>query len=143
MSNAPKIAILLIRLIAVVFSTVITASEVVYADKKDSKKNQKVDNKIECKIDIDHIKNSDVGPNNQQCDNESISLIDSTLIQSSPDNGDGDNLTSPRVLSVDPNDNENNVPVDTEIKVTFDRSMDQDTLDDGSLDILNNLVIAL
>ena len=89
-----------------------------------SKKNQKIDDKVECEIDIDHNKNSVVGPNNQLCDNDSISLIDSTLIQSSPDNGNG-NFTSPTVLSVDPQDNENNVPLNTEIRVTFDRTMDQ------------------
>ena len=136
MSNAAKLAIVLFGLISVGLSTIMTASEVVYADKKDSKKNQKVDHKVECEIDIDHNKNSVVGPNNQQCDNDSISLIDSTLIQSSPDNGNGDNI-APTVLSVDPNDNENNVSLNTEIKVTFDRTMDQDTLDDGSLKIFN------
>jgi len=38
---------------------------------------------------------------------------------------------------VDPNDNQNNVALNTEIKVTFDETMDQDTLDDGSLNIFN------
>ena len=109
-----------------------TASEPVFADKKDSKKNQKADHKIECEIDIDHNKNSDVGPNNQLCDNDSISLIDSTLIQSSSDKGTVI-YNSPTVVSVDPNDNQNNVPLNTEIKVTFDEKMDEDTLDDGSL----------
>ncbi len=39
--------------------------------------------------------------------------------------------------SVTPNDNDNNVALNTEIKVTFDEKMDQDTLDDGSLNIFN------
>jgi hypothetical protein len=53
---------------------------------------------------------------------------------SSSDNSD---FTSPTVKSVDPNDEQDNVPLNTEIKVTFDESMDQDTLDDGSLIIFN------
>ena len=41
------------------------------------------------------------------------------------------------MVSVDPNDNQNNVALNTEIKVTFDEKMDEDTLDDGSLNIFN------
>ncbi|HEY1249474.1 MAG TPA: Ig-like domain-containing protein, partial [Nitrososphaera sp.] len=53
---------------------------------------------------------------------------------SSSDDDDND-YDSPTVKSVDPNDGQDNVPLNTEIKVTFDEKMDQDTLDDGSLDI--------
>jgi Bacterial Ig-like domain/Bacterial Ig domain len=52
-------------------------------------------------------------------------------------NDNNDDFDSPTVKSVDPQDGENNVPLNTEIKVTFDESMDQDTLDDGSLRIFN------
>ena len=54
---------------------------------------------------------------------------------SSDDNND--DFDSPTVKSVDPNDNQNNVALNTEIKVTFDEKMDENTLDDGSLNIFN------
>ena len=50
---------------------------------------------------------------------------------------DDDDFDSPTVKSVDPNDNQNNVALNTDIKVTFDEKMDEDTLDDGSLNIFN------
>ena len=55
----------------------------------------------------------------------------------SSDDNNNDDFDSPTVKSVDPNDNQNNVAFNTEIKVTFDEKMDQDTLDDGSLNIFN------
>ena len=54
---------------------------------------------------------------------------------SSSSDNNNDDFDSPTVKSVDPQDNDNNVPTNTEIKVTFDEKMDQNTLDDGSLDI--------
>ena len=53
------------------------------------------------------------------------------------DDNDDDDFDSPTVKSVTPNDGQNDVSLNTEIKVTFDEKMDQDTLDDGSLDIFN------
>ena len=102
-----------------------------------SEKNQKSSPKINCEIHIDaedHLNNNEFGPNEQQCLNNSNNIKDSTVIQNPPSNGEFD---SPTVVSVDPNDNQNNVPLNTEIKVTFDENMDQDTLDDGSLNIFN------
>ena len=69
-----------------------------------------------------------------QCNNTNSNIKDSTVIQNPPSNGDSE---PPTVVSVDPNDNQNNVPLDTEIKVTFDEKMDENTLDDGSLRIFN------
>src|SRR6185503_15602628 len=71
-----------------------------------------------------------------QCLNNSNNIKDSTVTQTSPGDNNGD-FGSPTVVSVDPNDNQNNVPLNTEIKVIFDEKMDENTLDDGSLNIFN------
>jgi len=49
MKAVVELAIVLIKLVSLGFSTRITASELVFADKRDSKKNQEADHKIECK----------------------------------------------------------------------------------------------
>ena len=68
-------------------------------------------------------------------DDGSSSSSDDNCCSSSDDNND--DFDSPTVKSVDPNDNQNNVALNTEIKVTFDEKMDENTLDDGSLNIFN------
>lgn len=52
---------------------------------------------------------------------------------SSSNNGD---FTSPTVKSTDPKDNDNNVPVDTQITVTFSEKMDKNSIDTGSLSLV-------
>jgi len=55
---------------------------------------------------------------------------------SSSDNSD---FTSPTVKSTDPSDGDNNVPTDlSEIKVTFDESIDKNSVDSGSLSLFTN-----
>lgn len=54
---------------------------------------------------------------------------------SSSNNGD---FTSPTVKSTDPKDNANNVPVDTQITVTFSEKMDKNSIDTGSLSLSSN-----
>jgi hypothetical protein len=66
--------------------------------------------------------------------NDNYNYDDGSSSSSSDDNND---YTSPTVKSVDPNDEQDNVPLNTEIKVTFDEKMDQDTLDERSLLIFN------
>ena len=47
-----------------------------------------------------------------------------------------DDFTSPTVKSTDPNDGDNNVPSDlSEINVTFDESIDKNSVDTGSLSV--------
>ena len=56
---------------------------------------------------------------------------------SSDDNND--DFNSPTVKSTDPSDGDNNVPMDlSEIKVTFDESIDKDSIDSGSLSLFTN-----
>ena len=67
----------------------------------------------------------------QQCVNNSNNIKDSTVTQTSP----GD-FGSPTVVSTDPSDGDNNVPTDlSEIKVTFDESIDKNSVDTGSLSV--------
>lgn len=61
---------------------------------------------------------------------------DSSSSDGSSDSSSSD-FNSPTVKSVSPGHNEDNVPLDTKIKVTFDEKMDQNTLDDGSLFLEN------
>lgn len=73
------------------------------------------------------------------------STFDNSFDSSSSSDGSSDNccdsssddFNSPTVKSVSPGHNEDNVPLDTKIKVTFDEKMDQNTLDDGSLFLEN------
>ena len=56
---------------------------------------------------------------------------------SSDDNND--DFNSPTVKSTDPSDGDNNVPTDlSEIKVTFDESIDKNSMDTGSLSVFAN-----
>ena len=55
---------------------------------------------------------------------------------SSSDNNNNDDFNSPTVKSTDPSDGDNNVPTDlSEIKVTFDESIDKNSVDTGSLSV--------
>src|SRR4029077_8514064 len=107
----------------------------VFADKE---KNQNSIPKINCQIHIDaedHLNNNDFGPNQQQCLNNSNNIKDSTVTQTSPGDNNGD-FGSPTVVSTDPSDGDNNVPVDlSEIKVTFDENIDKNSVDTGSLSV--------
>ena len=102
----------------------------------DTKKNASPE--LECKHEIKDNKDSTI---DSECTNNSQILIDSNILESPSDgggngggNGNGD-TTRPTVVSVDPNDGQNDIPLNTQIKVVFSESMDQDTLDDGSVDI--------
>ena len=70
-----------------------------------------------------------------------LMIITMMMVAASDDNccddNNDDDFDSPTVKSVTPNDGQNDVSLNTEIKVTFDEKMDEDTLDDGSLDIFN------
>ena len=103
-----------------------------------SEKNQNSSPKINCEIHIDakeHLNNNDIGPTNQQCLTNSNNIKDSTVTQTSPGDNNGD-FGSPTVVSTDPSDGDNNVPTDlSEIKVTFDESIDKNSVDTGSLSV--------
>ena len=119
--------------LVILVSTAVTAwATLAFADKdcdknedkncSHSEKNQNSSPKINCEIHIDaedHLNNNDFGPNKQQCLNNSNNIKDSTVTQTTPGDNNGD-FDSPTVVSVDPNDNQNNVALNTEIKVTFD-----------------------
>ena len=104
----------------------------VFADQKSSPK-------VECEVDTDindHNKNTVVGPTDLQCSINSSNIKDSTVIQNPPSNGGTDSL---KVESTDPSDGDNNVPTDlSEIKVTFDESIDENSVDTGSLSVFAN-----
>jgi hypothetical protein len=99
-----------------------------------AEKDQNSSPKINCEIHIDaqdHLNNNDFGPNEQQCLNNSNNIKDSTVIQNPPSNGDFESLT---VVSTDPSDGDNNVPVDlSEIKVKFNKNIDKNSVDTQSL----------
>jgi len=99
-------------------------------------KNQKNSPKIECEINsiIDHNSDNNVIGNNQDCINNSPNIIDSTI--NGPSNNISGDFTSPTVVSTDPKDNANNVPVDTQITVTFSEKMDKNSIDTGSLSLV-------
>ena len=110
----------------------------------DIKEIMKQSPKLKCKIDS-NIEDLRVGERidgtNLICEMDTIGSIDSNVtINNSPSgggNGGNGDFTSPTVVSVTPNDNENDVSLSTEIKVTFDENMNQDSLDDGSIQIFN------
>jgi hypothetical protein len=97
-------------------------------------KNQKLNPNTECKVDTDvtdHNKNTVVGPVDLQCNSNNSNVRDSTVIQNPPSDGGSDSL---KVVSTDPSDGENNVPVDlSEIKVTFNKKIDKNSVDTESL----------
>jgi hypothetical protein len=135
MRNLSKIMLLSFIFLAIGLSTLTTGltSVPVFADKE---KNQNSSPKINCEIHInaeDHLNNNDFGPNEQQCLNNSNNIKDSTVTQTSPGDNNGD-FGSPTVVSTDPSDGDNNVSVDlSEIKVTFDKKIDKNSVDTGSL----------
>ena len=97
---------------------------------------QKSSPKVECEVDTDindHNKNTVVGPTDLQCSINSSNIRDSTVIQNPPSNGGSDSL---KVDSTDPSDGDNNVPTDlSEIKVTFNKKIDKNSVDTGSLSL--------
>ena len=135
MRNLSKLFLPSFGFLAIGLSTITTGltSVPVFADKE---KNQNSSPKINCEIHIDaedHLNNNDFGPNEQQCLNNSNNIKDSTVIQNPPSNGGTDSLT---VVSTDPSDGDNNVPTDlSEIKVTFNKKIDKNSVDTGSLSV--------
>ena len=103
-----------------------------------SEKNQNSSPKINCEIHIgaqDHLNNNDFGPTEQQCQNNSNNIKDSTVTQTSPGDNN-DDFTSPTIVSTDPSDGDNNVPPDlSEITVTFSEKIDKNSVDTGSLSV--------
>ena len=132
--NLSKLFLLSFGLIAIGLSTIILitglTSTSVFA------KNQNSTPKINCEIHIDakdHLNNNNFGPTEQQYLNNSNNIKDSTVIQNPPSNGD---FESPTVVSTDPSDGDNNVPADlSEIKVTFDKKIDKNSVYRGSLSV--------
>jgi hypothetical protein len=120
---------LAVGLLVLVFSTGIAWVTPVFADN-----NQKLNPKTECEVDTDvtdHNKNTVVGPIDLQCNSNNSNIRDSTVIQNPPSNDGSDSL---KVVSTDPSDGENNVPVDlSEIKVTFNKKIDKNSVDTESL----------
>ena len=106
-----------------------------------SEKNQNSSPKINCEIHIGaegHLNNNDFGPTNQQCQNNSNNIKDSTVTQTSPGDNN-DDFTSPTVASTDPSDGDNNVPSDlSKITVTFSEKIDKNSVDTGSLSVFAN-----
>ena len=97
-------------------------------------KNQKLNPNTECEVNTDvtdHNKNTVVGPIDLQCNSNNSNIRDSTVIQNPPSNGGSDSL---KVVSTDPSDEENNVPVDlSEIKAKFNKKIDKNSVDTESL----------
>ena len=121
-----------IGLLALISTFGMTWGNDVFADQKSSPK-------VECDVDTDvtdHNKNTVVGPTDLQCSINSSNIRDSTIIQNPPSNGDFESLT---VVSTDPSDGDNNVPTDlSEIKVTFNKKIDSNSVDTGSLFVFAN-----
>ena len=138
MRNLSKLFLLSFGLIAIGLSTITTGltSVPAFADKD---KNQNSSPKINCEIHInaeDNLNNNDFGPNEQQCLNNSNNIKDSTVIQNPQSNGGTDSL---KVVSTDPGDGDNNVPVDlSEIKVKFNKNIDKNSVDTESLALFAN-----
>ena len=79
------------------------------------------------------MNNDDFGPTEQQCLNNSNNIKDSTVIQNPPSNG---GTNSFKVVDTNPSDGDNNVTTDlSEIKVTFDKKIDKNSVDTGSLSV--------
>ena len=69
------------------------------------------------------------------CNSNNSNIEDSTIMQN-PSHGDFESLA---VVSTDPSDGENDVPVDlSEIKVTFNKKIDKNSMDTGSLAMFAN-----
>ena len=72
----------------------------------------------------------------EQCLNNSNNIKDSTVIQNPQSNGGTDSL---KVVSTNPGDGDNNVPVDlSEIKVKFNKNIDKNSVDTESLALFAN-----
>ena len=101
-----------------------------------SEKNQNSSPKINCEIHIgaeDHLNNNEIGPTGQQCLNNSNNIKDSTVIQNPRSDGGTDSF---KVVDTNPSDGDNNVPVDlSEIIVTFNKNIDENSVDTGSLSV--------
>jgi hypothetical protein len=113
-------------------------------DKKECKKNEGGNNcndtkkSVSPELECEHqIKDNEGSVIDSKCTNNSQILIDSNINELPSDGGGNGDFDSPTVVSVDPNDGQNNVALNTEIKVVFSETMDQGTLDDDSLDIFN------
>jgi hypothetical protein len=153
--NSPKLVLRNPTLIIVVLASLLTLGfnlsavigivPTIFADdgdKKECKKNEGGNNcndskksaspELECK---NEIQDNDGSSIDSECTNNSQILTDSIIISRPGDGGGNGDTTRPTVIGVVPNDNQNNVPLNTEIGVVFSKSVDQDTLDDGSLDI--------
>jgi hypothetical protein len=98
--------------------------------------NQNSNPKINCNIHIDATDgtNNNFGPTNQQCQNNSNNIKDSTVTQTPPNDNNQGQFT---VKSTFPSDGDNNAALDTDVKVTFSESVDKNTIDTGSLDVFN------
>jgi hypothetical protein len=107
--------------LVILVSTAVTAwATLAFADQKSSPK-------IECKVDTEVI--------DHNCNSNNSNIEDSPVIQN-PSDGDFESLA---VVSTDPSDGENDVPVDmSEIKVTFNKKIDKNTVDTGSLALFAN-----
>jgi len=75
-----------------------------------------------------------VGPTNLECKNNSTIISDSTITESNNGTNNEDH-TSPTIVSTVPKDNDNNVPLDTQIIVTFSEKMDKNSIDIQSLSL--------
>jgi len=149
MNNSEIRRFLSIGLLALISTIGMTWGTHVYADNECDKnddnncnhteKNQKSSPKVECEVDTDitdHNRNTVVGPTDLQCNSSSSNIRDSTVIQNPPPNGGTDSLT---VVSTDPSDGDNNVRTDlSEIKVTFNKKIDKNSVDTGSLALFAN-----
>ncbi|MFI5405707.1 MAG: Ig-like domain-containing protein [Nitrososphaerales archaeon] len=119
--------------LAIGLSTITTGltSVPVFADKD---KNQKLSPKTECAVDTDvkdRNKNTAIGPIDLQCNSTNSNIRDSTVIQNQSPNGGFESFL---VISTNPSDGDNNVPVDlSEIKVKFNKNIDKNSVDTGSL----------
>jgi hypothetical protein len=129
MINSQISRFLSIGLVLLVFTSGMAWGTPAFADK-----NQKLNPKTECEVNTDvtdHNKNTVVGPIDLQCNSNNSNIRDSTVIQNPPSNDGSDSL---KVESTDPSDGDNNVPTDlTEIKVTFNKKIDKNSVDTESL----------
>jgi hypothetical protein len=112
--------LLSIGLVVLVFTTGMASAAPAFADQNSS-------HQIECREDTEVI--------DSQCNSNNSNIEDSAVIQN-PSDGDFESLG---VVSTDPSDGENDVPVDlSEIKVTFNKKIDKNSVDTGSLALFAN-----
>jgi len=82
-----------------------------------------------------HSTHNKIGPIDSECIGNSAIISDSTITGSTNQSNGGD-ITSPTIISTDPKDNENNVPVDIQITVIFSEKIDKNSIDTGSLSLV-------